>query len=84
MGKLKVGLDNISRPNIGFEGCKLGFEVNSVIQRQVFRTRILKKECFFTINSKVDKKMYPIPYTNNLPVWFKGFCFGTSYFLQYK
>jgi len=30
------------------------------------------------------QKMCPIPYRNNLPVWFKRFCFGTSYVLQYK
>jgi len=56
LGTLKVGLDNISRPNIGFKGRKIGFEVNSQIQKQVFRTRFLKNECFFTINSNVDKK----------------------------
>jgi len=28
--------------------------------------------------------MYPIPYKYNLSVWFKKFCFGTSYRLQYN
>ena len=30
------------------------------------------------------QKKYPIPYRNNLPVWFKRFCSGTSYCLHYK
>jgi len=35
---------------------KVGLINISRLQKQVFRTRILEKECFFTINSNVDKK----------------------------
>jgi len=33
LGTSEVSLDNISRHNIGFEGPKIGFEVNSQIQK---------------------------------------------------
>jgi len=49
LGTLKVGLDNISRTNIGFERRKID-------TKEVFRTLFLEKEYFFTINSDANKK----------------------------
>ena len=55
MGTLKDGLDNMSRRNIGFEGRKIGFRLTHRYKGRC-STRILKKKCFCTINSNVDKK----------------------------
>jgi len=37
---------------------KLASRLNSWIQNQVFQTRFLTQECFFTINSNIDKKCF--------------------------
>jgi len=59
----------------------------------------VKKSCVYMsyknnwcvyISSNIKQHMYTsvifwcIPYRNNLLVWYKKFCFGISYFLQYK
>jgi len=55
MGKLKDGLDDMSRRIIGFEGRKIGFRLTHRYKGRC-STRILRKKCFCTINSNVDKK----------------------------